>query len=147
MSTQPAPDTMAAVGASSFMASMDLSHLSQIQKGFILSIRALDEDIVSLQMNGSDVKASVSKLFPPGVLFSDDLMNLPFCHRKLRDWLDSHGANMAQHSSRRVLMTLATNLYGEVEDRQAAEDIARALISRMRSKKDGSSSNVVPVPS
>lgn len=135
---------MATGDATSFMASMDFAHLSPFQKGFILSIRSLEEDVISSQMPGNEVKSSVAEMFPPGVLFNDDLMNLPLCHRKLRDWLDSNGANMVQHSSRRVLMTLATNLYDEAEDREAAEEIVKELIARMRSRRDGSSSQETP---
>ena len=144
MSTHPALANMATSDATSFLASMNLAHLSSFQKGFILSIRSLEEDVISLRMPGNEVKSSVAEMFPPGVLFNDELMNLPLCHLKLRDWLDSNGANMAQHSSRRVLMTLATNLYGEAEDREAAEEIVKELICKMRSRRDESTSQEAP---
>ena len=50
-------------------------------------------------------------------------------YSRLRDFLDSRGCNLQQHSSRRIMMTLATNLYDEGEDREAATSIVNDVIA------------------
>ena len=56
-----------------------------------------------------------------GFFFKEDLVALCVLHQNLRDWFDSRVANMVPHSSRRIIMTLATNLYDEAKDREVAE--------------------------
>lgn len=74
----------------------------------------------------------IAEFFPPSVLFSAELRSIPVLHSELRNLLDRRGAILTQHSSRRILMTLSTNLYEEEEDKNAAVEIVRKVISSGR---------------
>lgn len=51
-------------------------------------------------------------------------MELPYLHRDLRNGLNARGANLEQHSSHRIRLTLATALYPEAEERTVATEMA-----------------------
>ncbi len=113
--------------------------------GFISSVRMLEEEVREATLSGEQVKAAVAELFPPAVLFGPDVTTLPYAHRELRKWLDRHGANLQQHSSHRVIMTLATSLYVDPEDRVAANQLATELFAAGR--RVGASGAVSQPPS
>ena len=50
------------------------------------------------------------------------------------DFLDANSANTTPHSSQRVINTLAVNVYEEAEDRSAAFDMAKEILSRGRKR-------------
>ena len=81
-------------------------------------------------MNGPDINAAVAEIYPPYFLFSEELNAILYIHRLLRNWLDKHDENMEQYSSRPVTTALATELYFESEEREAAETLARSLVSK-----------------
>lgn len=104
-----------------------LHGLSSRQVGFIVSMRNIEES-----MNGNDLKEFIAELFPPAHLFSSDLCDLPSIWVELRNFLDSRGAGLQQHSSRRVILTLAHGLYHEAEDRIVAIEMANRIIAAGR---------------
>lgn len=108
---------------------LELQALTSTQKGFISTIRLLQQQE---ELQGDSLKATVADMFPPASLFSKELCDLSIVHTCLRDFLNARGCNLQQHSSRRILMTLATNVYDEGEDREAALDIVRDIISQGR---------------
>ena len=57
---------------------------------------------------------------------------MPAIYTNLHDWLNDKGENLNPHSSRRVIMTLATSLYTESEEKEAATEIAREIIASSR---------------
>lgn len=118
--------------ATNFMPLADPAMLSVEQMGFISSVRMLEAEVRESTLSGEQVKAAVADLFPPAVLFGTDIATLPYAHRELRKWLDGHGANLQQHSSHRVIMTLATSLYVDPEDRVAANQLASDLVAAGR---------------
>eukprot|EP00171_Calliarthron_tuberculosum_P023645 IDg23645t1 len=71
-------------------------------------------------------------MYPPAVLFSPKIMAMPSIYSSLRDWLNGRGANLAKHSTRRVIMTLASSLYDESDDREAAMEIAGQIVAEGR---------------
>lgn len=71
-------------------------------------------------------------MFPHASLFSPGIRILPAVYSSLRDWLNSRGANLGQHSSRRVIMTLASSLYEESEDSEVALETGRSIIAEVR---------------
>lgn len=107
-----------------FMAAADDSLLNEEQKGVVASVRMLEAEMAATPMSGEQVKAAVSELLPPAVLFSPSLVALPYLHRDLRNWLNARGANLEQHPSHRIKMTLATALYPEAEERSVATEMA-----------------------
>lgn len=107
-----------------FLAAVDTSLLNEEQKGVIASVRMLEAELATTPMSGEQVKAAVAELLPPAVLFGPSMVALPYLHRDLRNWLNAHGANLAQHSSHRIKMTLATALYPEAEERTIAMELA-----------------------
>ena len=119
--------------ASSFMAQVNVDELGSTQKGFITSVRILEEN---LELCGEALLREFADMFPPASLFSKELCELPAAYTEVRNFLDSRGANMQQHSSRRIMMTLAHNIYIEQEDKDAAVAIVTEIIAagrRMRS--------------
>ena len=88
-------------------------------------------------------------MFPPASLFRQEICDLPAVHIELRSFLDAKGANLAQHASNRMLMTLAHGLYEETEDTQAAIEMAREIVAagrRQRVHAPSSSSHVAKSP-
>lgn len=120
----------------------DLQALNSAQWGIISSIRhiKLDEAV-----SADNVKRLVAEIFPPSVLFSQDIRDLPALYSEIRDFLDSRRANMVQHSSRRVMMTLTTNLYEEPEDTVAATEIVQDIISAGRRRGNQSATTTIPL--
>lgn len=98
--------------------------LNDEQKGVVASIRMLDAEMSATPMSGEQVKAAVAEMIPPAVLFGPSLVAMPYLHWELRNWLIARGANLQQHASRRIKMTLATALYPEAEERTAAMEMA-----------------------
>jgi len=115
-----------------FMASVDLTVLSPVQRGFVQSIRALGIEARDIPLSGAQLKAAVADEFPPGVLFGPDLGALPLALRELRRWLDSHGAALGTHPSHRVPPLLAASLYTDAEDTVAAKEIVRVQLAAGR---------------
>lgn len=106
-----------------------LGALTSQQKGFIASIRAIEQDA---GLTGINLKRAVADMFPPASLFAKEICDLPAVWKELRDFLDRRGANLQQHSSHRVINTLAHGLYEEPEDTQAAIDIAKEIVAAGR---------------
>lgn len=132
--------------ASNFMANADPALLSVEQMGFVSSVRMLEAEVRESTMSGDQVKDAVAELFPPAVLFGPDVATMPYAHRELRKWLDSHGANLQQHSSHRVIMTLATSLYVDPEDRVAANQLATELVAAGRRVSGSAAASQPPSP-
>lgn len=122
-----------------FLAAVDTSLLNEEQKGVIASVRMLEAELATTPMSGEQVKAAVAELLPPAVLFGPSMVALPYLHRDLRNWLNAHGANLEQHSSHRIKMTLATALYPEAEERTIATELASEVeAAGRRSRTPGS---------
>lgn len=111
----------------------ELSMMSNRQKGFIISIRALDPSIA-----GTNLKEAIAEMFPPSHLFSDEIKEIPSVWMELRKHLDLHGATLQQHSSRRIILTLAHSLYEDAEDREAAVSIANSIVAEGRRPRNQS---------
>ncbi|CDF36767.1 unnamed protein product [Chondrus crispus] len=109
-----------------------LTALTSAQKRFISSIRFLE---TTPDLTGIHLKRTVADMFPPASLFRQEICDLPAVHIELRNFLDAKGANLAQHSSHRVVMTLAHGLYEETEDTQAAIEMAREIIAAGRRQR------------
>ena len=75
---------------------------------------------------------SVADMFLPADIFCKQLRMLPSLYSELRNFLDGSGANMVQHSSQRIMMTLAHNIYEQQEDRHAAISIVQNTIASGR---------------
>ena len=106
--------------------------LNDIQKGFITSIQNVQE----FGEEGIALTRAVADMFPPAELFCKDLRSLPSLYSELRNFLHSRGASMTQHSSRRIMRTLAHQLYEEKEDEHAAVDIVQKIIVSDRRSRD-----------
>lgn len=104
-----------------------LSALTSVQKGFFFSVRTIPQ-----HLSGTSLLQHVAELFPPASLFAKEICDIPSVWVELRNFLDSRGAGLTQHSSRRVILTLAHGLYEEVEDREAAVETAQLIIAAAR---------------
>lgn len=116
------------------------------QMGFISLVRMLEGEMRDATLSGEQVKPADAEQFPPAVLFGPEIGALPCAYRELRKWLDGHGANLQQHSSHRVVMTLATSLYVDAEDRVAANQLASGIISAGRRVSGGGTAPPPPSP-
>lgn len=137
----PGDQTVAAPPDSQFLPSMDLTVLTEEQRGAAISVRMLEAEVLRRgDVSPEEVKASVADLLPPATLFGTALLTLPYFHRELRNVMTVMGAPLTMHSSRRIMMTLATNIYAEAEDRSAAVDLVKAVEAegRRRPQPDGS---------
>lgn len=113
-----------------FMCKIDHSTLSAMtwfQKGFVLSVRSIPSDV-----NGNQLIAYVSEMFPPAHLFAPEMNDMPILWIELLKFLNNRGAFLEQHSSGRVIMTLATGLYQESEEKKAAIQIASTIVANGR---------------
>lgn len=101
-----------------------LATLSPTQTGFVISMRTVPTDL-----SGQSLLSNVAELFPPAHLFGKEIRDTPGIWVGLRNFLDSRGASPNQHSSRRVILTVAQGLYNEGEDREAAVELANLIIA------------------
>lgn len=103
-----------------------MSSMNDIQKGFVASIRMLEPDETIV---GPALVRTVGEMFLPAVLFVSYVRAMPDWNTELRNFIDSRGANLTPHSSRCIMMKLATNIYEDSKDRTAAENIVRDIIA------------------
>ncbi len=83
-------------------------------------------------MTGAQAKVAFCDMFPPALLFSEELGSMHAIYANIRDVLNSKGAALTPHSSRRILMKLAHSLYEDNEDAVAATEIARTILALVR---------------
>ena len=114
------------------MTAVGIQSLKTIQKGISNSVRVLESEIVSSPLSGLQVKEAAAEMIPPATLFHPEIVTLPSFYRELRRSLDHYGASLQQHSSRRAIMTLATELYTQPEDTNAAIEMAKAIVAAGR---------------
>ena len=115
-----------------FMRRIKVNEVSESVAGLIVTVREIDARAQESAMSGTQIKDEFAELLPPAQMFGDPIRVMPTIYSGLRDWLNAKGANLTQHSSRRVIMTLASSLYRESENREAAMDIARGIIAAGR---------------
>lgn len=104
-----------------------LTSLSSLQAGFIESMRSIDESLA-----GDALWEQIAELFPPASFFVLELGDLLSIWTKLWNFLHACGASLPQHSSRPIILTLAHNLYTNVEYRLAAIEMANQIIAAGR---------------
>eukprot|EP00171_Calliarthron_tuberculosum_P003182 IDg3182t1 len=114
------------------MEEIDLSEVTSELAGIINSIRVLDRQISESAMTGPQIVAEFAELYPPAALFAPDILSTPIVYKAIRDWLTSHGATLPHHSSRRVMMQLAINIYSDDEEKIAAEAIVKDIVNTGR---------------
>ena len=127
------------------MSDFDVDKATNELAGMINSIRMLNTRINGAAMSGDQILAEVAELFPPARLFSAEIRSTPIIYRNLREWLLEHGATLPTHSSRRIMMQLATNIYMDDEDKIAAESIVKEIIAEGR-RVHKNNDAVVPTP-
>ncbi len=94
-------------------------------EGIICSVRELETHISEEQLAGPKVKEAFAEMFPPATLFHPAIQTMPSISPVLKNWLNKNGAALAPHSSHRIIMTLASTVYSDSEDTNAAVEIAR----------------------
>ena len=87
--------------------------------GLIYSVRDLENRITAENLSCEQVKAGFAEMYPPGALFSEAIQSLRSMYTSLRDWLNKNGAELVQHSTRRIVMTLASTVYTDEEERMS----------------------------
>lgn len=118
-----------------------LAALPSTQTGFLISMRSIDPALI-----GDNLKSHIAEMFPPSHLFCKEIADMASVWIELRSFLDARGATLQQHSSRRVILTLAHGLYTEAEDRNAAVEIANDIVSAGRRRRDESSQATTSQP-
>lgn len=140
------PEDNQSAPVSSFMTPADLALLSAEQKGFVCCVSMLEGEMPGASLIGDQVKTALAELLPPAALFGPEITALPYVRRELRKWLDSRGANLQQQSSHHFVMTLATSLNKDAEDRVVATQMASALVAESHRQGGGSSATAPPSP-
>lgn len=105
----------------------ELVSLTSAQNEFVVSMRSLDPDL-----GGSQLKEMVAELFPPASLFAKEICDLPSVWVELPSYLNAKGAGLQPYSSRRVIMTLDHGIYDDADNRDAATQMARLIVSSGR---------------
>ena len=93
-----------------FLSSVTMDQLNDNQRGLINSVSLLESN---KEITGQTLLLEFADMFPPAALFGKELSNMPAIYSELRNFLDSRGENMQQHSSRRIMITLAHKLYAK----------------------------------
>lgn len=94
--------------------------METVQKGFVTPIRILESED---SMTGTKIVQNIAKKFQRAVLFEMSLRAVPALHTELINFLGSR---------RRILITLATDVYQDEEDSNAAVEIVKGIISAGR---------------
>ena len=97
-------------------------------------MRDFESRIAEENLNGEQVKAAFAEMHPPSSLFSPAIRTIAAIYPALINWLNEQGAAMTPHSSHKILMTLATTIYSDNEDTEAATAIVRSMITASRSR-------------
>lgn len=74
----------------------------------------------------------ISELFIPASLFTKEICDLSPVWVEIRNFINSRGANLQNHSSRRVILTLAHGIYDDAEDLDAALQTAQLIFAAGR---------------
>lgn len=133
-------------GEPAFMHRQPIGQLSNEVRGLILSVRDLEDRISVETLSGEQVKEAFAEMYPPAKLFSLELQSFPGIYPNIRTWLNKHGANLARHSSRRIVKTLAAGIY-VAEEATVAMDIASDIVTAGNDRSaTASQSNRPPIP-
>ncbi len=125
---------MAETKQSTFMPWAPISDLNNELVGIVCSVRELDARISEEQLAGTQVKEAFAEMFPPATLFHPAIQTMPAIYPALRNWLNQNGSALTPHSSHRIIMTLASSVYSDSEDTNAAMEIAREMTARSRTR-------------
>jgi len=98
-----------------FMPELDANTLSIVPAGLVHCIRLINASDDSAPITGAEVKRRVAHLFPPGKLFSRDMMVLPVLHAELLEWLNYWRAEINMDDAPNAAMALASQLYEDDE--------------------------------
>lgn len=128
-----------------FLPNVSLSDLTVTQRGFVVTIRRIEEDITPTT-TGREVQEMVVEALPPEALFHDELLAVPTLYRDLRNWLVGRGVPMGQHPSRRVLHIVAEHLYEDRDDKSLANELAKAVLRARRPAPAAAAGAANPAP-
>ena len=80
------------------------------------------------------MKAAFTEMYAPSSLFASAIRTLPAIYPALSNWLNEQGEALTSYSSHRIIMTLATTIYSDNEDTEAATAVVRLMITASRSR-------------
>jgi len=121
------------------MPALDANTLPIVPAGFVHCIRLINASDDSAPLAGAEVKRRVANLFPPGKLFSRDMMVLPVLHAELLEWLNYWRSKINMDDAPNAAMALASQLY-EDDD----HDLAMKLL--MEDYRDHTRKPTAPSP-
>lgn len=104
-----------------------LASLLPKQVEFIVSLQSLDPSLEEDQL-----RETFAEMFFPSTLFNQEILDLRSGLVELRKFMESRGVNLTQQSSRRVIQTVAHELYSDAEDCESAIQTAFSIISHGR---------------
>ena len=121
---------MATPNSNELLHNQPLDSLYQELLGLIYSVRDLENRITAENLSVEQVKATFAEMYPPDALFSEAIQSLFSIYTSLRYWLNSNGAELVKHSTRRIFMTLAPSVYTDEEEKNAANELKRSMTKR-----------------
>lgn len=107
-----------------FLHCTNLSLLPDVPRCFILDVRGLDPFLTE-GVPAEEVRGMVAETFPPATLFDPELVQLATIYRDFRNWINSHGGDLVQLASRRIILLLEETLYANREDQEMAKELAK----------------------
>lgn len=84
------------------------------------------------KLTGTDLTERGAEMFSPSQLFAKEIFDMHTAWLDVRKFLDSRVANLRQKASRSVIMTLEHGLHAEAEDREAAVQTAKLIVTNGR---------------
>lgn len=103
---------------------VELRTLSPNHRDLLLTIRHLDKTLA-----GRSLKEQFAEMFPPALLFGDDIRAQQDLYGSLRNFLNKRGTSIPVHSFRKIVIHLAHRLYMTSDEREPALNFASSITS------------------
>ena len=77
-------------------------------------------------------RGGFAEIYLPDALFSEAVQSLRSICTSLNEWLNKNRAKLVQHSKRRIVITLASSLYTDEEEKSVANELAHVSTKRRK---------------
>lgn len=94
-----------------FLPDLATEHLTEMQLGLVLAIRALAAGTGDDLLDGEELRLVVVDLYPPGVILSPEMLRVPLLHQGLLNFLRDRAVTLGGDSGMRSVKRLAATLY------------------------------------
>lgn len=113
-----------------FLPDLATEHLTEMQLGLVLAIRALAAGTGDDLLDGEELRLVVADLYPPGVILSPEMLRVPLLHQGLLNFLRDRAVTLGGDSGMRSVKRLAATLYPAGPDKNFAVSVLNNLEER-----------------